>query len=99
MASGGGDRYVMNHRGIRTVMDFWPEIDDQQAGIPTLNGEVWILGKRYASPKGNNILVLIDHSISLKTAETKYLVEDVRSKLWFTYRRNFRPIGKKDIDK
>jgi cysteine protease ATG4 len=57
-------------------MDFWPEIDDQQAGIPTLNGEVWILGKRYASPK-----------------ETKYLVEDVRSKLWFTYRRNFRPIG------
>jgi cysteine protease ATG4 len=74
-------------------MDFWPEIDDQQAGIPTLNGEVWILGKRYASPKGNNILVLIDHSISLKTAETKYLVEDVRSKLWFTYRRNFRPIG------
>ena len=69
---------------------FWVE------EVPTtpnlLNGEVWLLGEQYVLPQGINTKYTFCNILS--PSDKSALTEDVRSRLWFTYRRGFRAISK-----
>lgn len=69
---------------------------------PPLRGPVWVLGKKYKLPEGKSskneddeILLLADSHVCvpLLSPDKALMTDDVCSRLWCTYRKNFRPIS------
>ena len=69
---------------------------------PPLRGIVWVLGQKYKLPQGRSskmkddeILLLSDSHVCvpLPSPDKALMTDDVRSRLWCTYRKNFRAIG------
>lgn len=69
---------------------FW--VEEVPVTVHLLSGEVWLLGERYILPQG--ISTKFTLCIILSLLDKAALTEDVRSRLWFTYRRGFRAISK-----
>ena len=71
-----------------------PEPDD----IPQTKEPVWILGKKYNALKGIIIISRLQyvnwiHYYVLKCEELEEIRRDIRSRLWFSYRKGFVSIG------
>ena len=69
---------------------------------PPLRGTVWVLGQKYKLPQGRSnkmeddeTLLLSDSHVCvpLPSPDKALMTDDVRSRLWCTYRKNFRPIS------
>ena len=85
---------------------------------PPLKGALWILGKKYSLPRGQQVpsqalessclelaydlLYLFSYpcdgcssvAISSPPADKGDMTDDIRSRLWCSYRKNFRAISK-----
>lgn len=74
-----------------------PEPDD----IPHTKDPVWILGKKYNALKGKmyklscSFLLHVIHEFShtFSILELEEIRKDIRSRLWFSYRKGFVSIG------
>lgn len=79
---------------------FTQNVLDEPEDIPNTQEPVWILGKRYNAIKGmRKSFFLFDSKFVKNLGNIVFLLEldairqDIRSKLWFTYRKGFVPIG------
>lgn len=77
---------------------FTQNVLDEAEDIPQTDEPVWILGKKYNALKGLIIMIKV-YMFLMKWIVRCYILEldmirrDIRSMLWFTYRKSFIPIG------
>ena len=91
-------------KSTKMAYENWIDTEMYDLAPPPLKGLVWILGKCYSLPQGmNSVLVLISfyHANNIiinvynyNIVDNESLEADIKSRIWFSYRKNFRQIGK-----
>nr|CAI5869646.1 unnamed protein product [Callosobruchus analis] len=61
--------------------------------IPKTTEPVWILGKKYSAIQGTKFIKLNRKTKSKDISDLNKIRQDIVSKIWLTYRKNFVPIG------
>lgn len=74
---------------FEVCLDATQEPDD----IPKTTEPVWILGKKYNPLTGTRIIFEYIFVLNWLFVDINEIRQDINSKIWITYRKNFVPIG------